>query len=249
MHIDLRDGLKDELDTPIKLRWALRAITISVILSCIITACFLGRSIRVELSERERVEQIMAAPTGYNLRRRFYDPVGKTVYGSYWTYCNTTITAGHVHAEMDGTPPDGALGEARYVPGAIDAAFYTEGWSCGSPSNPVNEQRVWIGGFVAGSDQLSVRRGTMYIKRSVSGSEGYNSATYIFIFDPVSLVDILGEPVNGGMSGGIVLGQDLKPVGILATQNSKWDSDGDGEAEHGSDVVGLLDAYNILIVR
>ena len=243
---ELSDNIKEELDKPIKLRWVLRVIVITALLSCFITVCLVGGTTMMELSERDKIEQIMVAPTGYNLQRRFYDPAGKTVYGTYWAHCDTTITAGHVHADMDGTPPDGALGKPLYIPGAIDAAFYTDGWSCPPPANPTNGQRVWIGGYVAGADEPSIRRGTMYIKRPVSGSDEYKVATYIFIFDPVSLADVLGEPVNGGMSGGIVLNEDLTPVGILATQNHKWDSDGDGEEEHGSDVVGLLDAYKTL---
>ena len=243
---DLSDSINEELNKPIKLKWVLRAIIATAILSCFITACLVGGTTIMELSERDKIEQIMTASTGYNLQRRFYDPAGKTVYGSYWAHCDTTITAGHVHVEMDETPPEGALGEPLFIPGSIDAAFYTNGWSCPPPKNPVDGQRVWIGGFVAGADQPSIRRGTMYIKRPESGSDGYDVATYVFIFDPVSLADFLGEPVNGGMSGGIVLNENLKPVGILATQNSKWDSNGDGEAEHGSDVVGLLDAYNTL---
>ena len=131
---DISDTISEELDKPIKLRWGLRVIVITALLSGFVTACLVGGTTMMEFSERDKIEQIMTAPTGYNLQRRFYDPAGKTVYGTYWAHCETTITAGHVHAEMDGTPPEGALGKALYIPGAIDAAFYTDGWSCPPPA-------------------------------------------------------------------------------------------------------------------
>ena len=89
---DLSDNINEELNKPITLRWVLRIIVITALLSCFITVCLVGGTTMMEISERDKIEQIMTAPAGYNLQRRFYDPVGKTVYGTYWAHCDTTIT-------------------------------------------------------------------------------------------------------------------------------------------------------------
>ena len=102
----------------VKFKWVLRGALIAAALAVLITSCLIGRETMVELSERERIEEVMTSAEGYNLRRRFYDPAGKTVYATYWDHCGATMTAGHVHVEMDSTPPQNALGRTRYKPGA-----------------------------------------------------------------------------------------------------------------------------------
>ena len=243
MKWNLKDGLKDELNTRVKFKWVLRAALIASILSVLITVLIMGKNTAVELSERDKVISVLTAPEGLNLRRRYYQTIDFHTYGTYWDYCGATISAGHVHRDTGFNAPDSALGPARYIGGSIDAVFYTEGWTCDIPRNPIRGEKVWIAGYVGGADEPSIRRGTVYLKR-VAGDE---ESAFIVQFDPWSVADFFGEPVAGGMSGGIVTDIDFNPIGILTTQNSRADTDNDGEGENGSDVSGLLDAYNILL--
>ena len=245
--INLKDGLSDELNTRInlKVKWILRGAIALIFLSVLITCALIGRDVSVELSERAQIEQSLKE--NYNIRRRFRQTPTTNTYGTYWDHCGVTISAGHVHVEMGFTPIQDALGPVKFAPGVIDAVFYGDDWTCGPPVNPVDGQRIWIAGYPGSSDTLALRRGAIYLKRSVSGSDGYQLGTYIVVFDPKSLADFLGEPVATGMSGGIAVDENLAPIGILATRNDQFDSDDDGEPEQGSDIVGLYDAYQALI--
>lgn len=245
--INLKDGLSDELNTKVnlKVKWILRGAIALIFLSVVITCSLIGRDVTVELSERAQIEQSLQ--DNFNIRRRFYQTQTTTTYGTYWDYCGVTISAGHVHVEMNHTPIQDALGSVKIAPGVIDAVFYGNHWGCAPPFNPVDGQRIWIAGYPGSSDKLALRRGTVYLKRSVSGSDGYELGTYIVVFDPKSIADFLGEPVATGMSGGIAVDENLTPVGILATRNDQFDSDDDEEPEQGSDIVGLYDAYQALI--
>jgi len=92
-----------------------------------------------------------------------------------------------------------------------------------------------------------MRQGTVYLRRSEGGSLGYQSNTWIVVFESRGEAGIFGEAVVGGMSGGIVTDYDLNPVGMLVTQNSPSDLNNDGALEHSVDIVGLADAYQVLI--
>lgn len=238
MKFDLSDGLSKELNAKVKLRWVIRAAFFAALFSAIITACLIGRETMVEFSERSRVEAI--ATDKFSIRRQFVKTETSQVYGTVWDYCNVTIGARHVDEETRGVPPPAALGAALPTSPDIDAVFYGSDWNCEFARNPIDGERIWLMGYPAGSDALSTRRGTVFLKRSATD-------TYIILFDPYSLADFLGEPVSGGMSGGLVMSEDLEPIGILITQNSQFDSDKDGESENGADVVGLKTAFDILI--
>ena len=73
--------------------------------------------------------------------------------------------------------------------------------------------------------------------------------TWIIVFDAGDDAGISGEAVVGGMSGGIVTDTELNPVGILVTQNSPADLNGDGALENSVDIVGLADAYQVLLAN
>ena len=243
--INLKDGLSDELNAKvnIKVKWILRVAIILIFLSVLITCGLIGRSTMVELSERSHVEVV--AKETFSIRRQFVKTETSQVYGTVWDYCNITIGARHVHEETRGVPPPAALGAALPTSPNVDAVFYGSDWNCEFARNlivrnPIDGERIWLMGYPAGSDALSTRRGTVFLKRSVTD-------TYIILFDPYSLADFLGEPVSGGMSGGLVMSESFEPIGILITQNSQFDSDKDGESENGADVVGLKTAFDILI--
>ena len=238
MKFGFKGNIVQFLNRPIKLRWAIRAFLIAAFIASFITACLIGRETMVELSERSRVEAI--AKENFSIRRQFVKTETEQIYGTIWDYCNVTIGARHVHEETRGVLPPAALGAALPTSPNVDAVFYGSDWNCEFARNPIDGERIWLMGYPAASDALSTRRGTVFLKRSATD-------TYIVLFDPYSIADFFGEPVSGGMSGGIVMSEDLEPIGILITQNSQFDSDEDGESENGADVVGLKTAVDILI--
>ena len=239
MRIDLRDGIKDELDTKVTLtlRWMFRIILLSVILGAGLFAWVTHkRTAEVTAIENRIVKK-------FDVRRGVSD----TSYGTYWKHCGGWFTADHVHEAMNLDTPKFIKPAVVRAPGIIDAAWYGKSWSCDAPANPVVGMNVYVLGFPGGSDKPTLRQGTVHFHRTESGSEGYQTGTWIVVFAPRDDAGISGEAVVVGMSGGIVTDTDFNPVGILVTQNSPADLNGNGELDQSVDIVGLGDAYRILI--
>ncbi len=239
MRIDLRDGIKDELDTKITitLRWMFRIIILSIILGAIL----FGWVTRKRMSETVAVENKIVKL--FDVTRGVSD----TSYGTYWKYCGGWFTADHVHEAMDLNAPKFVSGRVVRAPGLIDAVWYGKKWSCGAPANLEIGMEVHLLGYPGGSDKPTLRQGKVHFHREESGSDGYQTGTWIVVFEPRDDAGISGEPVVVGMSGGIVTDRNFNPVGILVTQNSPADLNGDGALEQSVDIVSLSDAYRILI--
>ncbi len=239
MRIDLRDGLKDELDTKVTLtlRWMFRLIFASLVLGAGGFAWISHKAVSATTVTEKHIVKKFDVTRG----------VSETSYGTYWKYCGGWFTADHVHEAMDLSAPKFIKSEVIRAPGIIDAAWYGRKWSCGTPANPKDGMPVYLLGFPGGSDKPTLRDGTIHIRRDRSGSDGYRISTWIVVFDPSQKAGITGEAVVGGMSGSIVTDHDFNPVGILVTQNSPSDFNGDGVLDHSVDIVGLRDAYEVLI--
>lgn len=239
MRIDLRDGIKDELDTKITitLRWMFRIIILSLILGAILFGWVTRKRISETAAAQIKIVKLFDVSRG----------VSDTSYGTYWNYCGGWFTADHVHEAMDLDTPDFIRPAVVRAPGVIDAAWYGKTWTCEAPANPVIGMAVYILGYPGGSDEPTLRQGKVHFHRTESGSEGYQTGTWIVVFEPRDDAGISGEAVVVGMSGGIVTDYDFNPVGILVTQNSPADLNGDGALEQSVDIVGLADAYRILI--
>ena len=241
MRIDLRDGLKDELDTKVTLtlRWMFRIIFISLILGAVLFGWLTRKRINDTTAIENQIVKTFDVTRG----------VSDTAYGTYWKYCGGWFTADHVHKAMNYEPPDFVPGEVIRAPGIIDAAWYGRKWSCPAPTNPKDGMAVYLLGYPGGSDKPTLRQGKVHIRRAQSGSQGYRISTWIVVFDPREDAGIIGEAVVGGMSGSIVTDHNYNPVGILVTQNSPSDFNGDGDLENSVDIVGLTDAYEVLFAN
>jgi len=239
MRFDLRDGLKDELDTKVTLtlRWVFRIIFISLILGAVLFA-WLSRS---RTSDTVVIQNRILK--SFDVTRGVSD----TSYGTYWKHCGGWFTADHVHVAMDLEAPDFVPARAVRAPGIIDAVWYGKKWSCAAPENPKLGMSVYLLGYPGGSDKPTLRQGKVHFHREISGSEGYYTATWIVAFDPRGDAGISGETVVVGMSGGIVTDTDFNPVGILVTSNSPADLNGDGTLQQSVDIVGLGDVHRILV--
>ena len=239
MRIDLRDGIKDELDTKvtITLRWIFRIIFLSLILGAILFGWV----------TRKRMTQTVVTENQILKHFDVTRGVSDTAYGTYWKHCGGWFTADHVHTAMNLEAPKFIRGNVVRAPGVIDAVWYGKKWSCEAPISPKLGMAVYVLGYPGGSDKLTLREGIVHFHRDVSGSEGYQIGTWIVVFEPRGNAGISGEAVVSGMSGGIVTDTDLNPVGILVTQNSPADLNGDGVLEQSVDIVGLDDAYQVLI--
>ena len=241
MRIDLRDGLKDELDTKITLtlRWMFRIIFISLILGAILFGWVTRKTTAETTLIQNRIVKTFKVTRG----------VSDTAYGTYWKHCGGWFTADHVHEAMNLNVPDFVSRGVVRAPGVIDAVWYGKKWSCGTPKNPAVGLPVYLLGYPGGSDKPTLRQGTVHFRRVESGSDGYQMGTWIIVFDARDDAGISGEAVVGGMSGGIVTDTELNPVGILVTQNSPADLNGDGALENSVDIVGLADAYQVLLAN
>jgi len=239
MRIDLRDGIKDELDTKITLtlRWMFRIILMSIILGAVLFwAVTRQTKSETALTQNQIVKQ-------FDVSRGVSD----TTYGTYWKYCGGWFTADHAHEAMNVESPDFISRDVVRAPGILDAAWYGKKWTCGAPETLKLGMSVYLLGYPGGSDQPTLRQGRVHFHRTESGSLGYQMGTWIVVFDSRGEAGLSGEAVVGGMSGAIVTDQDLNPVGILVTQNSPADLDGDGALDQSVDIVSLTDAYRVLI--
>lgn len=241
MRINLRDGLKDELDTPVTLtlRWMFRIILLSFVLGAVL---FWWLS-RTRVPDVARIENRIVK--AYDVTRGVSD----TSYGTYWKYCGGWFTADHVHEAMGLDAPRFVSAQVVRAPGIVDAAWYGKKWTCGMPASPILGSSVYVLGYPGGSDKPTLRQGKVHFQREESGSEGYQMGTWIIVFEPRDDAGISGEAVVLGMSGGIVTDTELNPVGILVTQNSPADLDGDGALDQSVDIVALSDAYQVLIAE
>lgn len=239
MRIDLRDGIKDELDTKVTLtlRWIFRIIFISLVLGAVLFAWVSRKRMGETVIAEKKIVKLFDVTRG----------VSDTSFGTYWKYCGGWFTADHVHEAMDNKSPDFISRDVVRAPGIIDAAWYGKKWSCAAPSNPKVGMPVYVLGYPGGSDKPTLREGVVHFNRTESGSPAYQMPTWIVVFGPREDAGISGEAVTVGMSGGIVTDYNYNPVGILVTQNSPADLNGDGSLEQSVDIVGLADAYNVLI--
>jgi hypothetical protein len=239
MRIDLRDGIKDELDTKITLtlRWMFRIIFLSLISGAVIFAWIAHQTKSQPLAAEAHILKTFDVARG----------VSDTSYGTYWKYCGGWFTADHVHEAMNLNAPDFVSKGVVRAPGVIDAVWYGKKWSCGAPTPPIVGTDVYILGYPGGSEKPTLREGKVHFHRVESGSPGYQMGTWIVVFKPREDAGISGEAVATGMSGGIVTDANYNPIGILVTQNSPADLDGDGVIEQSVDIVSLADAYRVLI--
>ena len=239
MRINLRDGIKDELDTKITitLRWMFRIILLALISGAILFAW----ASRKTKSQSDIVETKILK--SFDVSRGVSD----TAYGTYWKYCGGWFTADHVHEAMELNAPNFIKRKVVRAPGLIDAAWYGKKWKCGAPLEPKVGMAVYLLGYPGGSDKPTLRQGKVHFQREESGSPGYQTATWIIVFGARGDAGISGEAVVGGMSGAIVTDTNLNPIGILVTQNSPADLNGDGSLEQSVDIVSLNDAWRILI--
>lgn len=230
------------LNKKIKARWAIRTFIAGLLLGALFIGGKTAKDTMTELSERDLVAQHLI--DNHQITRGFEN----NAYGTYWNHCGVWITAGHVHKETRGAIPSPVSGEPISGP-VIDAAFYGDDWSCDLVPDLKEGQSVWVAGYPGGSDALAMRKGEVYLKRSSSGSDGYEGATWIVVFPANNIAAWLSEPVAGGMSGGAVIdAETLEPLAILVTQNSPTTLQAFGDSPvHSSDVVSIIDAHQALI--
>lgn len=227
-NIDLSDGLSDEFNYRLSLRLGWLVL---LLIGIIFLGAYLGNRYFFSKDLTPTQRYISSVSEQYNLRRHF----DGRAYGTFWDTCGVTLTADHVVSAMvDGG--ESFVGQPVIRNGYIlDAAHYGK-WSCEAPQSLTQRDSVNILGYPAGATYPALREGSIYIKRSSSGSAGYATPTWIVVFDTP-------EPVVGGMSGGAVLNSDDEPIGIVVVQNSPTDLDGDGQDEHSADIVALSDYY------
>jgi len=239
MRINLRDGIKDELDTKITitLRWMFRIIILSVISGAALFWWVTHKTKSQTVLTQNRIIKQFDVSRG----------VSDTSYGTYWKYCGGWFTADHVHEAMNLDTPKFIKPAVVRAPGIIDAVWYGKKWTCPVPENPKVGMVVYVLGYPGGSEEPTLRQGKVHFHRTESGSPGYQTGTWVVVFEPREDAGISGEAVAVGMSGGIVTDSDLNPVGILVTQNSPADINGDGALDQSVDIVALADAYRILI--
>jgi len=239
MRIDLRDGIKDELDTKITitLRWMFRIIILSVISGAALFWWVTHKTKSQTVVIQNRIMKQFDVSRG----------VSDTAYGTYWKYCGGWFTADHVHEAMNLDTPKFIKPAVVRAPGVIDAVWYGKKWTCPAPENPKVGMVVYVLGYPGGSEEPTLRQGKVHFHRTESGSPGYQTGTWVVVFEPREDAGISGEAVAVGMSGGIVTDNNLNPVGILVTQNSPADINGDGALDQSVDIVALADAYRILI--
>ena len=239
MRIDLRDGLKDELDTKVTLtlRWMFRIILVSLAIGAIAFGWVSRKGVTATSAIENQIVKTFDVTRG----------VSDTSYGTYWKHCGGWFTADHVHEAMNLDAPDFISARVVRAPWIIDAVWYGKKWSCGAPKDLDVGMPVYLLGYPGGSDKPTLRQGTVHFHREVSGSLGYQIGTWIVVFEPRDDAGISGEAVVVGMSGGIVTDHEFNPVGILVTQNSPADLNGDGALEQSVDIVALSDAYEVLL--
>lgn len=191
-----------------------------------------------------------------DIRRHFYDEATFETYGSFFAHWGGWITAGHVtDAADDLVPPfasapltawpivtsDGLLDTQFPDPidlenvNKLDASLFGCTLPSQKPAQLLENQRVTIHGFPAGSSFMSTREGAVYLRGSTERK------WIIEITSP-------SEPVTSGMSGGAVLDAATgEPVAIIVERNGKADIDGDTiPMEHSLRVISLHDVWQAI---
>ena len=222
------DGLSQEWNHRVKLRLGWFVL---LLIGIIALGFYIGKRFYIDRNLTPTQKYVASVVDEFNVRRHFD---GRT-YGTFWDYCGVTLTADHVPASM---ADDGIGFVKRPVHrsnGVIDGAHYGD-WTCATPKYIAEGDKVSLIGYPGGSEYPSIRKGEVYLRRSVSGSAGYEVPTWIVVFETQ-------EPVVGGMSGGIVVNSSDVPVGIVVVQNSPADLNGDGEEQHSADIVSLRDYW------
>ena len=79
--------------------------------------------------------------------------------------------------------------------GVIDAVWYGKNWTCGAPANPTVGTPVYVLGYPGGSNEPTLRQGTVHFHRTESGSPGYHTGTWIVVFEPREDAGLSGEAV------------------------------------------------------
>lgn len=133
-------------------------------------------------------------------------------------------------------------------PGGLDAALF----GCKVPELPPTKLSVGVPlrlrGYPAGvtvQDHYEVRNGFAYMDRPEELLKG-EAPSWIVQFIRPDTPTIVSQLAMGGMSGGTatITGRDGEEVvGILITQNTRSDLDGDGVGDHSSDIVELYDVW------
>lgn len=168
------------------------------------------------------------------VQRYFYDEPTFSSYGTFFKLKNSYFTAAHVI--------DGALGKKpEFEPNDKSWTHAINGMDI-SISNiksvlnydfPIVQSgcNLIVIAYPARDMDYEVLEGVSYIQRAEANKQW------------IGIIENPNEPVVGGMSGGIVLascrGEKYRPAGVLVTQNSKTDIDGDGQDEKSFDFVSI----------
>ena len=144
--------------------------------------------------------------------------------------------------------PDWTKGKSLILrPAGLDVALF----GCTLPKRPPpslrHGDRVRLRGYPAGVTDLGhyeVRNGIAYMDRPEDTRKG-DAPSWIVQFDDGSVLAV------GGMSGGVgttVLADGAEVItSVIITQNSRADLDGDGDADHSSDVTELIDVWTAVM--
>jgi hypothetical protein len=186
----------------------------------------------------------------FNVRRYFNGSAWCTYWQPWADVDNGWISAEHCHRQMLGDRPPYVSNstEAFRLAGQIDGVYYGTTRPARRPRDMIEGEQVYIMGYPGGSDDPSLRRGTVYIKRTFSVSDHYEQPTVIVIIPTQKeyTSGVAYEPVIGGMSGGIVTGLSFEPLAILVTQNGQTDLTGDGIPDSSSEVVPLNEVWELI---
>ncbi len=180
------------------------------------------QKLSIELSEK------------YEVTRKFQSNRSGYAWGTFWNHCGAWITADHVDFAFGRVAPEFVKGDQWEPQGALDATLWTEDWAC-DYRKPMDNEKIYLLGFPQRSETPVFAKAKVLRNRGYSASQGYEIATWIIVLETGV------EPVSTGMSGGLILDADKKPLGVLVTTGG--DLDGDWTA----DFVALSDlkaAYN-----
>lgn len=228
---DHRDGLSQEWNYKFIMKFGPFLV---LMVALLMTGAFI-QSYFVKRTFTPTQKYISSVVSDFNIRRHF----DGHAYGTFWDDCGVTMTADHVLAQMvdEGETFVGKRVSRSF--GVIDAAHFGK-WSCEAPREPIIGEKISVIGYPSGSTHAALRRGEVYLKRTDSGSPGYNQPTWIIVFHD-------DEPVVGGMSGSLVISEDGTPLGVLVTQNSPTYFHKFKSEKHGSDFAALHDYWKYVL--
>lgn len=189
---------------------------------------------------------------GFDLKRYFHEGTTGQAPGSFWTLWGGYITADHVYKEQNHTPPPFASGNISSGNPVIDACLMgCDNIPSRHPRAPIEGERLFIYGFPGGSNTVSPRIGTAYLKRSSSVTD-YDTPTWIAKIDewPNGVTGdmpegVFYEAVTVGMSGGLIMAEDGTPLGVLVGDSGPWHEDADLDLDQVLDFVALSDIWTV----